>query len=380
MKTKLLFCAMLVIAVMSSCKKDYDVMGTMADVANKTARTTYVNWLVDSTAMKSVMSQYVYPATGNEGAFQVATAGNGLPLSTSEEKVIWEDKGFTEGNLTTWLTATHESGLVNNFLFAHMNLLDENGTLYNSSLLNIYTTYSQIYDEFVPLKGMWAYRDTTRYIDTTEVTDEYTKWTETASKNITMDSVNALIAFIGQPEVQESIHWYNKEFGTNVRDTVYYKVTKNDPNLYNAISAFPSKGSRKVLVFDTIGIASRDLIKFQFVCDEQGNQTGMAYIRNEAYDRAFYENPDTTIVTATDVEISMPVAVWCLANLTNAKKFDLLLKGDETTTAKAFSGGNWVPVVEPEKDAYLGISISAFDKKKQTLTYDEVKMTLEEVE
>lgn len=380
MKTKLLFCAMLVIAIMSSCKKDYDVMGTMKDVANKTVRTTYVNWSVDSTAMKSVMSQYVYPANGNEGAFQVASAGNGLPIATSQEKVIWEDKGFTEGNLTTWLTATHESGLVNNFLFAHMNLLDESGTLYNSSLLDIYKTYSQVYDEFVPLKGMWMYKDTTRYIDTTKVTLDYLKWSEQTSKNITKDSVDKLIAFVGQQWVQDTLHWYNKEFGTSIRDTVYYKATKSDPNLYNAISAVPSPASRVVEMYDTVGVATQDLIKFQFVCDEQGNQTGMMYSLTEAYDRAFYEKPDTTAITATVMETSMPAAVWCMSYLTNAKKFDMLLKGDETITTKAFSGGNWVPVVEPEKDAYRGISISAFDKKKLTLTFGEVKMALEEVE
>lgn len=380
MKTKVLFCAMLVMAVMSSCKKDYDIMGTMKDVANKTVRSTYVNWTVDSTNMKSIMSQYVYPATSNEGAFQVASAGNGLPIALSEEKVVWEDNGFAEGNLNTLLTATHESGLVKKFIFAHMSLTDESQTVYNSSLLNIYTTYKQIYDEFVPLQDVWSFRDTTRYIDTTNITHTYLRWTEEASKNITLDSVNKLRAFIEQQWVQDTIHWYNKEFGASVRDTVYFKATKNDPNLYNAISAVCTETSRIIQKYDTVGVATRDLMKLQFMCDAAGNQKMMAYQLSEEYSKEYYTNPTSEKAIATIEEVDIPEGIWCMVNVTNAKKFDILVKGDEKTTKKMYKNAGWATFTHQACGAYRDMNISGFDKKKQTMTCNEVKMALEVVE
>lgn len=366
MKTKLLFGALALALIFTSCKKDNDVVSTMEKIGDDNMRGMYVGWLVDSAKMQSTMTQYVLDKEAYTGKLFEITSGNAKVYESSEANLTWKDKGYSKEG-TSFLLDIVMGEQTYPMTWVHKALYDEQGRVYLSSLLDIYNTFSKTYTDFALLSNEWVYRDSTIYQDTTKVTQLYLEFKEVTSKDISIDSVNSLINYVEL--MRDSIHWYNKEFGKTVRDTVYYKENSKKPGFYNAIAAKGTEKSRVIESYTMVGNATEHFVSVQF-----GSQIGsvphtLTYSAwTAAYDTNYYKHPEVSKYEIESVVIED--GMWTFSGLTNGKKFTILGKG----TIKTHTEKNGEKKDEQKVGGFQEFVISAFSAKDKAMTLGEDKM------
>ncbi len=366
MKTKLLFGAMALALIFTSCKKDNDVIGTMEKMGDENMRGMYVGWLVDSAKMQSTMTQYVLDKEAYTGKFFEISSGNARVYESSEANFVWKDKGYSKEG-TSLLLDIVMGEQTYPMTWVHNALYDEQGRVYGSSLLNIYDTYSKAYTDFALLTNEWVYRDSTVYNDTIETEQKYLKFVEAVSKKITMDSVQSLIAYVAS--IQDTLHWYNKEFGKTVRDTVYYKEDSKNPGKYNATYPKGTEDTRIIKTYIYVGNATEHFVSVQF-----GSQIGsvphtLTYSAwTAAYDTNYYKHPEVSKYEISSVVIED--GKWTFSGLTNGKKFTILGKG----TIKTHTEKDGEKKDESKVDGFKEFVITGFSAKDKAMTLGEDKM------
>lgn len=366
MKTKLLFGALALALIFTSCKKESDFIGTLEKMGDGNMRGMYVGWSVDSAKMQSTMTQYVLDKEGYTGNFYEISSGNERVYESIEANFAWKSKGYSKEG-TSFLLDIVMGEQTYPMKWGSNSLYDEQGRVYGSSLLNIYDTYSKTYTDFALLTNEWVYRDSTIYQDTTKVTQLYLEFQEVVSKDISIDSVNSLINYVEL--MRDSIHWYNKEFGKTVRDTVYYKENSKKPGFYNAIAAKGTEKSRVIESYTMVGNATEHFVSVQF-----GSQIGsvphtLTYSTWTAvYDTNYYKHPEVSKYEISSVVIED--GKWTFSGLTNGKKFTILSKG----TIKTHTEKDGEKKDDQKVGGFQELLISAFSAKDKTMTLGEDKM------
>lgn len=366
MKTKLLFGALALALIFTSCKKDNDVVSTMEKIGDNNMRGMYVGWLVDSAKMQSTMTQYVLDKEAYTGKLFEISSGNERVYESIEANFVWKDNGYSKEG-TSLLLDIVMGEQTYPMTWVHKALYNGQGREYSSSLLNIYDTYSKTYTEFALLSNEWVYRDSTIYQDTTKVTQLYLEFQEVVSKDISIDSVNSLINYVEL--MRDSIHWYNKEFGKTVRDTVYYKENSKKPGFYNAIAAKGTEKSRVIESYTMVGNATEHFVSVQF-----GSQIGsvphtLTYSAWTAvYDTNYYKHPEVSKYEISSVVIED--GKWTFSGLTNGKKFTILGKG----TIKTHTEKDGEKKDDQKVGGFQEFVISAFSAKDKAMTLGEDKM------
>lgn len=365
MKTKLLFGVMAFAMVLVSCKKDNDVISTMEQTGDANMRGMYVGWQIDSVNMQTTLAQYVLDKEAYTGKYYEVQTGNKKLYATTEAGLTWADKGFAEDGLSFKLEIT-KGDQTYPMTWVHNALYDEKNQAYTSSLLDIYSTFNTAYETFTQLNGKWYYKDSTVFNDTIKTEQKYLKFDEVVSKNISWDSVQTLINYVAS--IQDTLHWYNEEFGKTVRDTVYYKETKTQ-GVYNAIAAQGTEASRILSTYDYIGNATEHFVTVQFGYEIADKPQPCAYSAWTAvYDTNYYKHPESAKYEITQVELEN--GVWTFSGMTNGKKFTILGKG----TVKTHTEKDGVKKDDEQANGFHEFVISAYSAKDTTLTLGEDKM------
>ncbi|MCQ2312800.1 MAG: hypothetical protein MJZ84_05065 [Paludibacteraceae bacterium] len=365
MKTKLLFGVMAFAMVLVSCKKDNDVISTMEQTGDANMRGMYVGWQIDSVNMQTTLAQYVLDKEAYTGKYYEVQTGNKKLYATTEVGLTWVDKGFAEDGLSFKLEIT-KGDQTYPMTWVHNALYDEKNQAYTSSLLDIYSTFNTAYETFTQLNGKWYYKDSTVFNDTIKTEQKYLKFDEVVSKNISWDSVQTLINYVAS--IQDTLHWYNEEFGKTVRDTVYYKETKTQ-GVYNAIAAQGTEASRILSTYDYIGNATEHFVTVQFGYEIADKPQPCAYSAWTAvYDTNYYKHPESAKYEITQVELEN--GVWTFSGMTNGKKFTILGKG----TVKTHTEKDGVKKDDEQANGFQEFVISAYSAKDTTITLGEDKM------
>lgn len=370
MKTKVLFGAMMLAMLFVSCKQREDLLGTMEKIGDSSMRGIYVGWLVDSVNMQTTITQYVLDKDAYTGSFDEVRTGNQTIYGTTNANLVWQNHGYSEDGLSFKLDIAKGADPAVRMLWSSATLKDPNNRTYSASLLDIYKTFTTMYEGFTALNE-WAHRDSTVYNDTIKTTQKYLKFDEVRNMGISWDSVQSLINYVAT--IQDTLHWYNKEFGKNVRDTVFYKLDSKT-GLYNAIAAQGSEDSRTITTYNFVGNATETFVSvnFGYVLDGGTPQPFTYSSWTAVYDTNYYKHPESKKYEITEVKISD--ASWTFNGMTNGKKFSILTKG----TIKTHTDKNGDVKNDEKKDAFQEFTISAFSAKDKALTLDEVKMKYQE--
>ncbi len=377
MKRKLLFGFMALALICSSCKKDNDVMDTIVNLGDQNMRAMYSVQTVDTASMLSSVTQYVLDKKNYKGSLNVVSAGNKAPLKTNQTLFIWRQNGINPGTLRYDLDVEFavRDYVATKMEWAHGILYDAEGNAYPSALLDVFTNFQDIYSTFVPLTNEWNHKDSTIHCDTIKTTKAYLAWKEKTVRTITQDRLNELLAFFDQQWVKDTIHWYNQEFGKTARDTVYYAPVAGKPGCYNATYSDSVPSTRDIFEYPYVGNATENFITARFDFDASSGAQSFSYSAWKAeYSKDYYKNKTATTATSLVMTEEMKNVPWVLGIITNAKKFQIVTKGQLLKKKTTTQAGAVTEFTHTQNTVAVTRQIESFATKDSTMTLDGTKM------
>lgn len=333
MKTKLLFCAMLVIAVMSSCKKDYDVMSAFENLADKNIDGTFVYWDVDTLALKTTLYQYSLNKTSKAGIYYACTAGNHQALKIDSTKFVFSVGDFMEKNLFVDVLMTGDEMESKHVKWGNNAIYDGN------MILNSSTDAYKMFGNLFPIVGnddKWSMGDTAKYETIDTIFQDYMYWAGTkAQKNLTQDSIDKLYAFFAQQWVKDTIKWFNacldpqvKTTITKIPDTIRYIATTNT-------YVVPQYSIKQKFSYIHHFVGYEHIYSCTLYLNNADNVNTCYYMLDTIENtREVFDDPASPKAVSREKHISLQSANWCISKVNYAKGFDLLLKGQYKYTEK----------------------------------------------
>lgn len=375
MKRKLLFGFMALALICSSCKKDNDVMDTIVNLGDQNMRAMYSVQTVDTASMLSSVTQYVLDKKFNKGSLNVVSAGNKAPLKTNQTLFIWRQNGINPGTLRYDLDVEFavRDYVATKMEWAHGILYDAKGNAYPSSLIDIYTSFQDIYSTFVPLTNEWNYIDSTIYYDTIKVTIPCLKW-EQDKKNWTQSKIDEQRAYFAQQWVKDTIAWYNEKFDKHVPDTI--RVVKEvSGGKFEVVYPKSKESSYDDVSFLYVGNATKNFITARFDFDASSRAQSFSYYAWKAeYSKDYYKNKTATTATSLVMTEEMKNVPWVLGIITNAKKFQIVTKGQLFRKKTTTQAGAVTEFTHTQNTVAVTHQIESFATKDSTMTLDGSKM------
>lgn len=375
MKRKLLFGFMALALICSSCKKDNDVMDTIVNLGDQNMRAMYSVQTVDTASMLSSVTQYVLDKKFNKGSLNVVSAGNKAPLKTNQTLFIWRQNGINPGTLRYDLDVEFavRDYVATKMEWAHGILYDAKGNAYPSSLIDIYTSFQDIYSTFVPLTNEWNHKDSTIHCDTIKITIPCLKW-EQDKKNWTQSKIDEQRAYFAQQWVKDTIAWYNEKFDKHVPDTI--RVVKEvSGGKFEVVYPKSKESSYDDVSFLYVGNATENFITARFDFDASSRAQSFSYYAWKAeYSKDYYKNKTATTATSLVMTEEMKNVPWVLGIITNAKKFQIVTKGQLFRKKTTRQAGAVTEFTHTQNTVAVTHQIESFATKDSTMTLDGSKM------
>lgn len=375
MKRKLLFGFMALALICSSCKKDNDVMDTIVNLGDQNMRAMYSVQTVDTASMLSSVTQYVLDKKFNKGSLNVVSAGNKAPLKTNQTLFIWRQNGINPGTLRYDLDVEFavRDYVATKMEWAHGILYDAEGNAYPSSLVDVYTNFQDIYSTFVPLTNEWNHKDSTIHCDTIKVTIPCLKWSED-KKNWTQSEIDEQRAYFAQQWVKDTIAWYNEIFKKTVPDTIrVVKVVSGGK--FEVVYPKSKVSSYDDVSFLYVGNATENFITARFNFDASSGAQSFSYNAWKAeYSKDYYKNKTATTATSLVMTEEMKNVPWVLGIITNAKKFQIVTKGQLFRKKTTTQAGAVTEFTHTQNTVAVTHQIESFTTKDSTMTLDGSKM------
>lgn len=375
MKRKLLFGFMALALICSSCKKDNDVMDTIVNLGDQNMRAMYSVQTVDTASMLSSVTQYVLDKKINKGSLNVVSAGDKAPLKTNQTLFIWRQNGINPGTLRYDLDVEFavRDYVATKMEWAHGILYDAEGNAYPSALLDVFTNFQNIYSTFVPLTNEWNHKDSTIYYDTIKITIPCLTWKQ-ESKNLTQSEIDEKRTYFAQQWVKDTIAWYNEKFNKHIPDSI--RVVKEvSGGKFQVILPKSTEGSYDDISYPYVGNATKNIITARFNFDASSGAQSFSYNAwNAEYSKDYYKNPTATTATSLVTTEEMTNVPWVLGIIANAKKFQIVTKGQLLKKKTTTQAGAVTEFTHTQNTVAVTRQIESFATKDSTMTLDGTKM------
>lgn len=402
MKNKILLCACslaVLVGMLSSCKKEADVLGISQSIANKTMLGVYTYTAIDSASMQVFKKECALKKdnAGNQtGYYRESMAGQGagsdvsIPLTWTAEKAA--------DNLSMNVTMQLGNGTTKTFVWAD-GVIREGKQEYPKSLsgLSEIDTQNSIYEnlENKSLNGVtYTYHehlDTVPYL-AWKTTVEFVAPADTAARKAEIlqsleEYTDTIIWFLRTQVAEHRLDRVCLDTVIAGEDTSYVLVDlvyiepkaseKDRTKGKHGVTYLVSEIKKRVdQLNDRPATSVRCALEVNRVNNE--NTAAYAYEYHE-WSKEFYTNPDSEKATAYDSLYTFNAKGWAVSTITNSKKFGILLSGNEQTLLKEQKAGTETRNQSINRDGvFTTLSISGFDTKKgEAVINDEVKCKLQ---
>lgn len=382
MKNKLLVFALVCTTLgLVGCRKERtDIFEVNTQIAQKSLQGFYDYVDVDSVKMSTTLYEWYLTesaADGKSGYYRVAATGNGLDAD-SRISLTWEPAVMAKDQLSMTIPAKVGG--------KDMELLWKSGVL----VIDDYTTYKSLNSVGDLMRSLhsdfanvtFIINDTTDYLTFHRDTIPYLGW-EPKVVYWDQDTISAYKDYL--LTVKDTIQWFNetiiKDKSKYVPDTVNFKKTPEasgkNKGLYKGL--VPLSFKSKLITVDTINHGPLEIINGEIVCNRSATMenTGSFYFHKQTWTEDFYDNPASPKAQTLDSLYTVSNAKWTMSGFTNAKKFDVLVKGDKQLKVYATEAGKVVRnETKNASNDFTVLPISAYTAEDGELMLFDYKYTL----
>ncbi|MCQ2310810.1 MAG: hypothetical protein MJZ64_03565 [Paludibacteraceae bacterium] len=326
MKRKLLFCTMLVIAIMSSCRKKYDVMGVITPSMDNNIVGTY-SWIaVDTVNLQSTIMEYALLKEG-QGNFSYFKSGNAIPQEFSEMPLTWSRGGFIDHNAYISMSINLQNGVVKNPKWSSLTLFFGDSLFVKSNKIS---STKSIYSDFSNTN--WERSDSVVFQDIQVQMVKYLEWNQAKGNDsyLTTEEIAAKKEYFAQPWVRDTIRWFNETYQKKVPDTIKVTTAKKGDKFLCVFYIGTEKVEQR-LVPTYLADAKTTTSQFHFDLDDLIH-SGVYYYHYFEQDSAHYLNPTAPQANAVDSLFQFNITGWCVGSLVSSMSFDIIARGNLTWT------------------------------------------------
>ena len=402
MKNKILLCACslaVLVGVLSSCKKDADVLGISKGIANKTMLGIYTYTAIDSATMQVFKKECALKKDndGNQtGYYRESKAGQGTGSDVSVP-MTWAAE-MAADNLSMNLTLQLENGTTKTLVWAD-GVIREGNIEYPKSLsgLSEIDTQNSIYEnvENKKMEGVSTafheHLDTVPYL-AWKTTVEFVAPADTAAKKAEIlqsleQYTDTIIWFLRTQVAEHRLDRVCLDTVIAGEDTSYVLVdlvyiepkasekdrTKGKHGVTYLVSEVKDRVDQ---VNDRPSVAIACALSVDRTSDV--NTAVFAYEYRQ-WSKEYYTDPTSEKAIAYDSLYTFNASAWAVSTITNSKKFNLLLFGDNQIVVKEYKAGSEVRNQTIDRDdVFNTLSLSGYDANKGEATInEEVKCKLQ---
>jgi hypothetical protein len=388
----------LVLAVVSlaGCKKDVDTIGISDSLANKTMLGIYTYTEIDSATMQVYKKECALKRDndGNQtGYYRESKDGQGVPSDVTTP-ITWSAE-MAPDNMSMLLKLTLEGGKTMDLVWAD-GIIKADGKNYEKSLsgLSDIDTQNSINDNLqnTAFEGSaYIYHehlDTVPYLAWKTKVDRksYLPEDTAAKKQEYLEQLlpftDTIVWYLRTQVAEHTLGYVYLDTVISGEDTTYVPMNMVyvDPTPNTAgkhlITYLTSEIKKRVdQVNDRPSTAIYSAMSFKRV---NGVNTAAYIYEYHEYSKEYYTDPTSPKATVYDSTYVFDAEDgWVTASFANAKKFDILLSGTETTLLYEEAGGVKKREENVMKMSAFGIlSISGYDKNKGEATQADLKYTM----
>lgn len=378
MKNKLLVfafvCAML--GLMGCRNEKTDIFEVSTQIAQNTLQGTYVYIDVDSTKMSTTLQEWKLTENatdGKTGYYRIASTGCGED-SDLQTPLSWEPATMTENHQTMIIPV--KIGDEDMKLNWTGGVLDFGEYATFKSLISIADLLLNFREKFANVT--FVFNDTTPYLTVDRDTIPYLAW-KTEVVNFTQDSIDWYKQFL--LDMADTLAWFNATYPMQaVPDTVRFSTNQQANGTYKGQISRPYETTR--IEADTTNHGPLEIINGELICERQSAQVGVENngsfsFRQRTWTKEFYDSPASPKAQSYDSLFEISNAKWTMTSFTNAKKFDVLFKGNTIIKVAATEAGNDTRDGKPqEANNFTLLQFSAYNADEGVVMLFDKKFTL----
>lgn len=378
MKNKLLLLCVMALAALGlvGCQKERpDIYETSATIAQKSLQGIYVYVDVDSTAMATTMYEWKLTESakdGKTGYYRVASTGNGLDGDNSVA-LTWETATMAANHLSLTIPAKLDGEDIQLLWESGVLVFDEYSTTkYMVSLGDLMRTLNTKFANVT-----FTFNDTVNYLTYTRDTIYYLAW-KTEVVNFKQDSIDAYKQYL--VDMADTLKWFNETYPKQaVPDTVRFSTKPQGDGTYKGVIPRAFETSR--VEVDTTNHGPLEIINSELVCNRSDELVNSASYtrRHRKWTEEFYTKPTSLAAEYYDSLYVVSDAKWTISSVTNAKKFDVIMKGNTNIKVYGTEAGEVVrndDTTDPA--AFSLLPISAYTAEDGVLTLFDKKYKLKQ--
>lgn len=364
MKNKFTLCVCavaMVAAVLTSCKKDTDILAVESQIAQNNFPGIYYYLGIDSMEVSTTLHEWgiLKDKETKYGYYRIAATGNMKDADTTND-LVWADAAMAQDGLSMIIPVDLKNPAAHKELVWHDGVIAVDGYVTTKSLISQADNLRALHRDFANYD--FVFNDTTNYITTAYDTIVYLAWT-TKVVNYTQDQIDS--AKQAMVFYHDTIAWFNATYPERaVPDTVRFSTKQQGDGTYKGQVSVPFEETKINEIKTNHGplkIINSEII---FARDAStGATSGSYYYHEQTWTEEYYDDPTSEKAIYDNYVNEETNARWTFSAFTNAKKFNTTFKGNWDMIHNTTIGGvPQTPIEMHEVNYFYELAFSNFNK------------------